>query len=160
VGKTAVPALALALAGTATLAVVAGCSSAVIPAAAPSQLSASMGGNAVTFLRTRATGAGIVVTDGTGYTLYSFSRDTATSSACDSACVPQWPPVTGAPRAAAGVTVHGTLGTIVRDGGVVQATYDGHPLYTFAGDFDPGDVSGDGVTQFGGAWHAVRPAGP
>jgi predicted lipoprotein with Yx(FWY)xxD motif len=73
-------------------------------------------------------------------------------------CVPQWPPLTGAPRPAPGVALKGTLGTIIRPDGVVQATYDGHPLYTFAGDFDPGDVAGNGVTQFGGTWHAARPA--
>jgi predicted lipoprotein with Yx(FWY)xxD motif len=124
----------------------------------PGQLSASMGGNAITYLRTRTTAtAGTVLTDGTGYTLYWFSEDTASSSACDSTCVPQWPPVTGAPKAAVGVTLKASLGTIIRSDGVVQATYDGHPLYTFAGDFDPGDVSGDGATQFGGTWHAVHP---
>ena len=94
---------------------------------------------------------------GTGYTLYWFSRDTARSSACDTLCIAQWPPVTGVPRPAAGVTLPGTLGTITRPGGTVQASYDGHPLYTFAGDFGPGDVGGNGVVQFGGTWHAVRP---
>jgi predicted lipoprotein with Yx(FWY)xxD motif len=121
-------------------------------------LSASMGGNAVAFLKPVTTRAsGTVVANGTGYTLYWFSKDTATYTACDDRCVPQWPPVTGAPRDAPGDTLAGRFGTVRRPGGVVQATYDGHPLYTFAGDFDPGDVGGNGVTQFGGTWHAVRP---
>jgi hypothetical protein len=60
-------------------------------------------------------------------------------------------------RVAPGTTLAGRLGTLVRPGGVLQATYDGHPLYTFAGDFDSGDVGGNGVVQFGGTWHAVRP---
>ena len=121
-------------------------------------LSGTIGGNAVALLKTlRTPTAGSVLGSGAGYTLYWFSRDTARSSACDTLCIAQWPPVTGAPRPAAGVTLHGTLGTITRPGGAVQASYGGHPLYTFAGDFDPGDVGGNGVVQFGGTWHAVRP---
>ncbi|HTR92744.1 MAG TPA: hypothetical protein VMI73_13515 [Trebonia sp.] len=124
----------------------------------PSMLSGTIGGNAVAFLKTlRTPAAGTVLGSGTGYTLYWFSKDTARSSACDTLCIAQWPPVTGVPRPAAGVILPGTLGTITRPGGTVQASYDGHPLYTFAGDFDPGDVGGNGVVQFGGTWHAVRP---
>lgn len=123
-----------------------------------SVLTGTIGGNAVALLKTlRTPTAGTVLGSGTGYTLYWFSRDTTRSSACDTLCIAQWPPVTGAPRPAAGVTLPGTLGTITRPGGTVQASYDGHPLYTFAGDFEPGDVGGNGVIQFGGTWHAVRP---
>ena len=43
-----------------------------------------------------------------------------------------WPPSTGAPTAGPGVT--GKLGTIKRSDGSLQATYDGHPLYTYIGD--------------------------
>jgi predicted lipoprotein with Yx(FWY)xxD motif len=139
----------------------AGCSSSSSPSAPPGQLSASIGGNAVSFLKPLKTHvSGTVVANGSGYTLYWFSKDTPTYSACDDLCLPQWPPVTGAPKAAPGAALAGKLGTIIRSDGVVQATYDGHPLYTFAGDFDPGDVGGNGVVQFGGTWHAVRPDGP
>lgn len=121
-------------------------------------LSGPIGGNAVAFVKTlRTTAAGTVLSSGTGYTLYWFSRDTARTSGCDALCIAQWPPLTGVPKPASGVTLPGRLGTITRQGGVVQASYDGHPLYTFAGDFDPGDVGGNGVVQFGGTWHAVRP---
>ncbi|HEY0937523.1 MAG TPA: hypothetical protein VGD91_27765 [Trebonia sp.] len=125
---------------------------------APHLLSGSIGGNAVAFLQPFKTrSSGTVVANGTGYTLYWFSPDTPAYSACGSTCLPQWPPVTGAPEPAAGTALAGTLGTMRRPDGVVQATYDGHPLYTFAGDFDPGDVGGGGVVQFGGTWHVVRP---
>jgi predicted lipoprotein with Yx(FWY)xxD motif len=144
-----------------TVPLAAACAGRAQPSAVPSSngvLSGTIGGNAVALLKTLRTPAtGTVVSSGTGYTLYWFSRDTAGSSACDTLCIAQWPPVTGVPRPAAGVTLPGRLGTITRQGGVVQATYDGHPLYTFAGDFDPGDVGGNGVRQFGGTWHAVRP---
>lgn len=126
--------------------------------AQPGMLSGKIGGNSVTFLKPVTTRtSGTVVASATGYTLYWFSKDTSTSSACDVQCIPEWPPVTGAPEIAPGATLAGRLGTIVRSDGAVQATYDGHPLYTFAGDFDPGDVGGNGVLQFGGTWHAVRP---
>ena len=35
----------------------------------------------------------------------------------------------------------------------MQATYKGHPLYTYAGDIAPGQVKGNGL---GGVWHALR----
>jgi predicted lipoprotein with Yx(FWY)xxD motif len=149
-------ALTLAVVLGAAIALTAGCSTAS-SSSQPGLVSASMGGNPVTFLNARVTAAGTVLTDGNGYTLYWFSQDSASSSACDATCVPQWPPVTGAPKAAGGTTLAERLGTITRADGVVQATYNGHPLYTFAGDFDPGDVSGDGVVQFGGTWHVMRP---
>lgn len=124
----------------------------------PSLLSGSIGGNAVTYLQPYQTVAsGTVVANGTGYTLYWFSQDTPSYTACDDVCVPQWPPVTGAPKLAGGTTLPGSLGTLRRSDGVVQATYNGHPLYTFAGDFAPGDVGGNNVVQFGGTWHVVRP---
>lgn len=138
------------------LALAAGCSSAA--PAGPGMLSASIGGNPVALVQPfKSRALGTVVANGTGYTLYWFSKDTATYSGCSERCVAQWPPVTGKPRPAPGTTLAGQLGTMYRAGGVVQATYDDHPLYTFAGDFDPGDVGGDGVTQFGGTWHVVRP---
>ena len=42
------------------------------------------------------------------------------------------PPVKGPATAGPGVT--GKLATITRSDGSVQATYDGHPLYTYVGD--------------------------
>jgi predicted lipoprotein with Yx(FWY)xxD motif len=45
----------------------------------------------------------------------------------------------------------GTFGTITQSGGATQATFDGHPLYTFAGDTAPGQAKGNGLTAFGGS---------
>jgi Secreted repeat of unknown function len=42
---------------------------------------------------------------------------------------------------------------------VVQATYDGHPLYTYAGDSAAGQVKGNGLNVSGGLWWAMTPAG-
>jgi predicted lipoprotein with Yx(FWY)xxD motif len=124
-------------------------------AAAPGPLSASEGGNLATLLKTAATRVGTVLTDGTGYTLYWFTQDTATSSACNNVCQNNWPPVTGRPKLAAGVSLPGKLGAFIRVGGATQATYDGHPLYTYAGDFEPGDAEGNGLHEYGGFWYAI-----
>jgi predicted lipoprotein with Yx(FWY)xxD motif len=159
--RPAVTLAVIAAAGAVTLAV--GLTAAVSAGspggpAEPTLLSGSIGGNKITYLEPHQTiGSGTVVASGTGYTLYWFSRDTPTYTACDDVCVPQWPPVTGAPQLAAGTKLPGQLGTMRRSDGVEQATYDGHPLYTFAGDFEPGDVGGNNVVQFGGTWHVVRP---
>jgi hypothetical protein len=53
------------------------------------------------------------------------------------------------------VQLAGKLGTITRPGGVVQATYNGYPLYTYAQDMAPGQTTGNGVT---GAWHVITGA--
>ena len=145
--------LAAVLAAAAALATACASSGSAQP---PGILSATPGGNTVALLETARTPFGTILTNGTGYTLYWFSADTATTSACGDVCASNWPPVTGTPRPAAGLRLPGTLGTIIRSDGTRQATYDGHPLYTFAGDFEPGDVGGSGLTEFGGRWHAIR----
>ena len=50
----------------------------------------------------------------------------------------------------------GKLGTIKRPGGTTQATYDGHPLYTYIGDSAPGQARGNKIDLNGGYWYEVR----
>jgi predicted lipoprotein with Yx(FWY)xxD motif len=102
------------------------------------------------------TSLGTVLTNASGLTLYWFAKDTSTTSACSGPCAANWPPVSGTPQAGTGVTLPGTLGTIMRPGGTAQATYNGHPLYTFVGDTSPGQTSGNGVNGYGGLWYAVK----
>jgi predicted lipoprotein with Yx(FWY)xxD motif len=106
-----------------------------------------------TVLETGTIGGVTVLTDAAGFTLYWFTPDTATWSDCDAGCARRWPPVTG--PAAAGQGVPGALGTITRPGGSVQATYDGHPLYTASVDTRPGQARGNGQYSGGGVWHEV-----
>ena len=107
-------------------------------------------------LKTANIGGVAVLTNAKGFTLYSFAPDTPTTSKCNGACAQNWPPVTG-PASAAGVT--GTFGTIKRSDGSVQATFDGHPLYAFAGDTAPGQAKGNGLNVAGGLWHEITTSG-
>jgi predicted lipoprotein with Yx(FWY)xxD motif len=82
-----------------------------------------------------------------------------TASKCTSAqCVKYWPPVLGKPSLAAGVKLMGKLGTIKRANGQLQATYMGHPLYTFLGD-SGGKITGNAVNANGGLWWAMTTTG-
>ena len=111
-----------------------------------------------TVLQTRNIGDVTVLTDDEGYTLYWFGPDSATKSACQASCARGWPPLTGPAAWSAGVT--GTIGAIVRPDGSLQATYDGHPLYTTTADTGPGQNKGNGVWSHGGEWHEVTMPDP
>jgi predicted lipoprotein with Yx(FWY)xxD motif len=110
-----------------------------------------------TMLQTRTIGDITVLTDDEGYTLYWFGPDSATKSACLGSCARSWLPVTGPATWGSGVT--GTIGAIVRPGGALQATYNGHPLYTTTADTGPGQTKGNGVWSHGGEWHEVTVPG-
>lgn len=109
---------------------------------------------AATFMVATNPALGKILTDANGMTLYFYAKDTAGKSACTGACAGNWPPLTttGTPVAPAGVT--GTVGTIKRDDGSTQVTYNGKPLYTYIKDTAAGDTKGQGV---GGVWTVATP---
>ena len=125
-----------------------------VPAAAASSAAPSVAPAAV--LKIDQTSLGSVLTNARGFTVYWFAKDTATNSACSGACAAAWPPVLGMPQAASGVKLTGKLGEIKRADGSMQATYDGHPLYLFAGDSEPGQANGNAVDGFGALWYAIK----
>jgi predicted lipoprotein with Yx(FWY)xxD motif len=143
-------------AGFALLAVLAtGCGAAVAgyhAAAGPAASSASS-----STVKTATINGATVLTNAQGLTLYWFAPDTMTTSHCNGTCAQLWPPVTGRPAAGPGVT--GRLGTIKRSDGQLQATYTGHPLYTYVGDSAPGQANGNGLNVSGGVWHEVTASG-
>jgi predicted lipoprotein with Yx(FWY)xxD motif len=98
-----------------------------------------------------------VLTNSKGLTLYWFAPDTSTRSACNGTCAQYWPPVPGPVHAGAGVA--GTFGTIRRSDGSIQATYNGHPLYTYIGDSGRGQAHGNNLDLNGGYWHEVVVSG-
>jgi len=95
---------------------------------------------------------GQILTDGAGLTLYIFSNDEGSDSTCYGGCAVNWPPLLDDDPSAA-ADVPGALGTTTRDGGDVQVTYNGQPLYYFHTDEAPGDANGQGV---GGIWFVVE----
>ena len=96
---------------------------------------------------------GTILVDGSGRTLYLFSEDERNQSNCAGSCAEAWPPLLTVRDASAGegVTVD-ALGSITRDDGSNQVTYNGWPLYYFAGDETPGDAEGQ---NSGGVWFVV-----
>jgi predicted lipoprotein with Yx(FWY)xxD motif len=105
-------------------------------------------------LKTARIGSVDVLTNAAGLTLYWFAPDTSTGSKCFGSCATYWPPVPGSAAAGPGVT--GKLGTIKRPGGGLQATYNGHPLYTYIGDSAPGQANGNDLDLNGGFWYDIR----
>jgi predicted lipoprotein with Yx(FWY)xxD motif len=114
-------------------------------------------GPATAVLKTTTINGTTVLTNGKGLTLYWFAPDTPARSNCTGACAQYWPPLTGRPAAGPGVT--GRVGTITRPDGSAQATYDGHPLYTYIADTAPGQAHGNNLNLNGGLWHEVTVPG-
>ena len=107
-------------------------------------------------LKTASIGGATVLTNSKGFTVYSFALDTPAKSNCNGTCAANWPPVKGLVTAPG---VKGTFGTIKRSDGSIQATFDGHPLYTFTADTSPGQAKGNGLNAFGGVWHENTTSG-
>jgi predicted lipoprotein with Yx(FWY)xxD motif len=112
-----------------------------------------------TGIKTMSTSKGTVMTNSAGLTLYWFAIDTKTKSNCNGSCATFWPPLKGTAKAASGASLTGQFGTITRSDGSTQATYDGHPLYTFKQDTAPGQINGNGLNLSGGLWWAETPSG-
>lgn len=126
--------------------------------AAHASMTPQSGGSTVTIM-TQSTSKGTVLTNGQGRTIYWFAIDTPTTSNCNGSCASFWPPVVGKAVAAAGTTLPKGFGTITRSDGTIQATYDGHPLYTYMGDTAAGQMNGNGKNLSGGLWWAMTPTG-
>jgi predicted lipoprotein with Yx(FWY)xxD motif len=127
-------------------------------AATSPQSNSSSSASTVTIM-THSTSKGTVLTNAQGKTLYWFAIDTPTKSNCTGSCLTFWPPVNGKAVAAAGTSLPKGFGTITGSNGQVQATYAGHPLYTYTGDSGPGQIKGNGLNVSGGLWWAMTPSG-
>jgi predicted lipoprotein with Yx(FWY)xxD motif len=123
-------------------------------ASSPSSSGSSPAAAAAHTVKTTMVGGATVLTNGKGFTLYSFTPDTPAKSKCYGSCAAYWPPVTG--TAAAGSGLPGRVSTIKRTDGSLQLTYNGHPLYTYIGDTVPGQARGNNLNLYGGLWHEVR----
>ena len=150
-GLAAMALMAAACAGTGAASADGSAGSSVRVVSSPSTSSSS------TALKTRKINGVTVLTNAKGLTLYWFAPDTSTKSNCNGSCAAIWPPVKGPVTAGPGVT--GKLGTIKRSDGSTQATYNGHPLYTYVADSAPGQARGNGLNVNGGLWHEVTASG-
>jgi predicted lipoprotein with Yx(FWY)xxD motif len=111
-----------------------------------------------TTIKLRHTGKGLILTNGRGFTLYSFARDTRNRDRCVSikGCLSTWPIARTTGRPAAGPGVRQSLLGSIRVGNVSQVTYAGHPLYGYIGDSSAGNTAYVGISMYGGAWDALR----
>jgi len=97
---------------------------------------------------------GEYLVDTDGRTLYLFTQDQGTTTACSGGCVDNWPPiVSDTPTAGDGIDA----AQLATADGIEpnQVTYHDHLLYYFAGDQAAGDANGVGIPD----WYAVDPAG-
>jgi predicted lipoprotein with Yx(FWY)xxD motif len=108
-----------------------------------------------------ATGSGSIgkfLTGDNGMTLYIFKKDTVGDgkSTCYTTCATNWPPFTldEGEKAVGGTGASGKIATIARTDGKAQVTYNGAPLYYFAGDSKAGDTNGQALNN---AWFVAAP---
>ena len=97
---------------------------------------------------------GTILADASGRTVYLFTRDEKDLSNCSGGCAQSWPPLLTIGDPSPGESISAArLGTITRDDGSVQVTYNGWPLYYFANDQKPGDTNG---MTFSPVWCVVE----
>ncbi len=126
-------------------------SSPTVPSTAPAGTSAPTAKAVVATTQNAKLGA--IVVDAEGRTLYTLTNG-GKPVACTGTCAQVWPPA----LLPSGVTSPGTnvagLTTVAMNGGQ-QIAINGDPLYRFSADTKPGDTNGQGITSFGGTWHAA-----
>ena len=150
--------------GVAAVALLAGCgggdsSPSYGGSGSTSSTSASNGGAATVAVADNPQ-LGEILVDGEGRTLYLFEKDKSNESYCNGKCATVWPPYTtkGGPKASQGAEA-AKLGTLKRDDGSTQVTYNGAPLYLYASDTQAGEANGNELDQFGAEWYALHPSG-
>jgi predicted lipoprotein with Yx(FWY)xxD motif len=98
---------------------------------------------------------GIFLIGPNGHTLYIFSKDQGTTSACKAACAKLWPAVTATGTLTSGPGINAKDVKTARGQVKHQVTYYGHLLYYFKGDASPGQTNGADVTD----WNLLGPFG-
>ena len=93
-----------------------------------------------------------VLVDSKGLTLYRLVGEHPGKFICtSSACLAAWHPLTVSSGSKPSGSV-GSLGVVKRSNGMMQVTFKGEPLYTFAHDSAPGQASGEGLKDVGTWW--------
>jgi predicted lipoprotein with Yx(FWY)xxD motif len=101
--------------------------------------------------------ADTILVDANGFALYYLTSDRATATSCTEACAGAWPPLLSAAPPTGPSSLPGRLTTVTTAHGA-QASYNGHLLYRYAGDSQPGQVNGhDRGGPGGGKWFVATP---
>ncbi len=144
---------AIALCGAGSVAA----SGAIAAASVPERPSAP-GATTITSWHTKA---GRVLVGPHGQVLFLFNQDQRGTSTCYGRCAREWPPLRASGRLVAkrgsGVKQR-WLSTMRRRGGMLQVTYENHPLYLHAGN-RPGSLNGDHTQEYGGRWYVMPVSG-
>jgi len=133
---------------------------AVVAAVTGLAASAQAAPGAAARLSVRSTEYGKAIFGPSGKVVYVFGADRGSTSRCYGVCATAWPPLLTSAKPLAGTGVQAKLlGTTKRKDGTLQVTYNGHPLYRYAGDSKPGDTTGQGLKQFGAEWYVLAASG-
>jgi predicted lipoprotein with Yx(FWY)xxD motif len=125
------------------------------PESSPPEATTSASPGAV-MVSAQDTRVGKILVDGKQMTLYIFEKDKGGKPTCTGACATAWPPLVTTDKVEAGSGVNASwLSTADRPDGTKQVTYHGWPLYHYAKDTKPGDMTGQALNQFGGAWYVM-----
>lgn len=148
-----------ALGYAALLALTVGCAS----TPASHQAVAAASGSQRIMVDARAiTGVGTVLVTTSGYALYVFAPDNHATVTCTGVCLGTWPPlaITEGEDLVAGPGVkQSLLSSVPNPAGGRVVTYDGWPLYTYTGDVQPGEATGQNIDLNGGEWYVIAPSG-
>ena len=132
----------------------------VAPSTAPSETPSSepsAAGEVYTLTIVKDAKLGDFLAGEDGNTLYTFTPDAAPNkSTCNGECATNWPPLVleGDETAVGATGVSGTIATFARDDGSMQVSYNGKPVYYFAGDKAAGDTNGQGLAD---KWFVAKP---
>jgi predicted lipoprotein with Yx(FWY)xxD motif len=96
---------------------------------------------------------GVYLTDSSGKTLYYNTNDTAGMSTCTGSCLTLWPAFSADPVTVPPFLNTTDFSTVSRADGIKQTAFMKRPLYSFAGDGNPGEVNGQGAS---GIWYVAN----
>ncbi len=97
---------------------------------------------------------GNYLTDANGKTLYYFTKDSPSKSACYGRCAELWPVFHAQNLIVPSGLKTSDFGTITRTDGTQQTTYKGYPLYYWVRDKSRGETTGQNV---GKVWFVIDP---
>jgi len=124
-------------------------------ACAPVPTTSPVPASEYTVMTASKTDLGTYLVDGSGRTLYYFTKDSANKSTANEAILLAWPIFYTSDLKVSEDLKASDFGSITRDDGKKMSTYKGWPLYYYTPDTQPGDTKGQGV---GGVWYVINPA--